>query len=126
MRRQNHTVLNDHVGRFYPRIEQPLVRIGVGNVGRIATKDTPVVGFRAGGVPDSVHPGENGFLAEPQDEDSFLQHAETFCQDHGLRRKMSQAAWAYAQTQTWEHIFERLLDSYQIVLDTEGARGAQR
>jgi len=81
----------------------------------------PVVGFRAGGVPHSVHHGENGLLAEREDEDQFLQHAETLCRDDALRRRMSEAAWAYALTQTWEHIFGGLFASYQAVLNSRSS-----
>lgn len=34
---------------------------------------TPVVGFRSGGIPDMIAPGENGFLAEPGDTASLAQ-----------------------------------------------------
>lgn len=83
----------------------------------------PVVGFRAGGVPHSVHDGDNGLLAEPGDEEAFLRHAETLCREPALRRRMSEAAWTYAQSQTWEHIFERLFESYGRVLRGEPAGG---
>lgn len=76
----------------------------------------PVVGFRAGGVPHSVHHGENGFLAEPDDLESFIEGARRLCEDASLRRKFSTAAVEYAQSQTWENIFQGLFDSYQRLL----------
>jgi len=77
----------------------------------------PVVGFRAGGVPHSVHHGENGLLAEPEDEESFLSNAEKLCRDKELRRNMSEEARRYARTQNWDRIFEELFASYRQVLE---------
>ena len=85
----------------------------------------PVVGFRAGGVPHSVHHGENGLLADPDNEDEFLSLAEQVCSNPELREQMAIEARAYALTQTWDHIFQQLFNSYKEVLcsATAGANG---
>jgi len=78
----------------------------------------PVVGFEAGGVPHSVHHGENGLLAPLNDEETFQEHFEGLCRDSQRRSQMAKAARAYAETQTWGNIFSGLFASYETVLKT--------
>jgi glycosyltransferase involved in cell wall biosynthesis len=80
----------------------------------------PAVVFRAGGVPQSVTHGENGLMAEPDDEETYYKHFETLCKDKALREQLSKAARAYALTQTWDRIFQRLFTSYEEVLQISG------
>jgi len=54
MRRENHAVLDDHVPGFDPRIEQQRVLRGIGDVGRIAPKDSSVVRLGTVRVADPV------------------------------------------------------------------------
>ena len=54
MRRQNHAVLDNHVGRLDPRIEQQRVLRGIGNIGRVAPKDSSVVRLGAVRIADPV------------------------------------------------------------------------
>ena len=43
VRGDDHAVLDDHVARFDPRIEQQRVLLGIGEVGRVAAEDAAVV-----------------------------------------------------------------------------------
>lgn len=79
----------------------------------------PVVGFEAGGVPHSVRHGESGLLAPPDHPEVFTSHLETLCRDAALRKRMSEAARTYAESQTWEQIFSRLFDSYRRVIESK-------
>lgn len=58
---------------------------------------TPVVGFAAGGIPDAVVPGENGFLCAEKTADALLLGIESALQTHWDRKSIAQnAAKAYA------------------------------
>ncbi|MDF3057488.1 MAG: glycosyltransferase [Rariglobus sp.] len=52
----------------------------------------PVVGCRAGGIPDVVQEGVTGLLAEPGDVASLVDCMIRFARDATLRRRMGQAA----------------------------------
>lgn len=54
MRRQNHAILDDHVAGFDPRIEQQRMLRWIGDVGRIAPKDSSVVRLGTIRVTDPV------------------------------------------------------------------------
>jgi len=77
------------------------------------------VGFEAGGVPHSVRHGESGLLAPADQPQIFTSHLETLCRDAALRKRMSEAARTYAESQTWEQIFSRLFDSYRRTIDSK-------
>ena len=51
----------------------------------------PVVGFRAGGMPEMVREGETGFLAEPGDESGFARLIADCLADPSLREKLGSA-----------------------------------
>jgi glycosyltransferase involved in cell wall biosynthesis len=52
----------------------------------------PVVGTRAGGIPEIVHDGQDGLLAEPGDATSLADRLERLIADVALRRRMGDAA----------------------------------
>ncbi|MGJ4844451.1 glycosyltransferase family 4 protein [Leifsonia sp. Le1] len=54
----------------------------------------PVVAFRAGGMPDLIVDGENGFLVEQGDVGAFAERVSALCADQALRARMSAAARA--------------------------------
>src|SRR5262249_26929087 len=91
----------------------------------------PVVALRAGGVGDTVRPGETGDLVEPTEPPSrFAGALLALIDDHDRRRRLAQNARAYAESQSWYEIMGALRARYQIVTDTEDspqrARRAQR
>ena len=79
----------------------------------------PVVALRAGGVGDTVRPGVTGALVEPNAAPAEFAHALiTLIDDHDLRRRTSQAARAYALSQSWDEIMGSLRDHYQRVIES--------
>lgn len=52
----------------------------------------PVIGCRAGGMPEVITEGETGLLAEPGDVDSLVQCLETLINDAELRKRMGKVA----------------------------------
>lgn len=54
----------------------------------------PVVAFRAGGMPDLIVDGENGFLVDAGDIAGFADRVGALCSDPALRQRMSAAARA--------------------------------
>jgi phosphatidylinositol alpha-1,6-mannosyltransferase len=71
----------------------------------------PVVGARAGGVPDAVVEGVTGFLADPNDVDGIAQALLRLLTDTGLARQMGRANREWAETLTWERYAQ---DQYQV------------
>ena len=65
----------------------------------------PVVAVRAGGVGETVQPGVTGPLIEPDDPPArFAEALIRLVDDADGRRRMAEAARAYALTQTWDAI----------------------
>ncbi|NML13514.1 glycosyltransferase family 4 protein [Azohydromonas caseinilytica] len=56
----------------------------------------PVVGTRVGGVPELIAQGLTGFLAAPGDHECLAAHMATLLADLPLRRRMGDAARAWA------------------------------
>jgi glycosyltransferase involved in cell wall biosynthesis len=51
---------------------------------------TPVVSYRIGGVPDTVHPGVTGYLAEPENADDLAEGILQLVEDDRLRESMGE------------------------------------
>jgi hypothetical protein len=74
---------------------------GMAFAGALA-RGVPIVAARAGAVPGTV-PDETGLLVPPDDAQAFSEALHALIGDAALRRKMSDAAWAHAQTlPRWE------------------------
>lgn len=52
----------------------------------------PVVAFRAGGMPDLIVDGENGFLVDAGDVAGFAERVGLLCSDPAVRRRMADRA----------------------------------
>lgn len=79
----------------------------------------PVVALRAGGVGDTVHPGETGFLIDPGGPPSEFAGAVLRVIDgEALRRRMASSARAYATSQSWTEIMGALRDRYREVVES--------
>lgn len=76
----------------------------------------PVVAAGAGGPVDHVFHGQNGFLSDPEDSRDFAALVWRCFSDADLLQKMGRAARTYAETQTWEHILDGLLDQYAALI----------
>lgn len=77
---------------------------------------SPVIGANSGGVKNLIRPNETGFLCEPKNVAQFVHSISMMIENDTLRTAMSENARAFAMTQTWEAIFERLLEDYEEVL----------
>ena len=92
----------------------------------------PVVGARAGGIPEMVNDGVNGFLFDM--EEQAAQQAKLLLGDAGKRAAMGQAAMARAAQHSWQAATEQLLAHYQTAIAaqyvgpgrTPAARGVKR
>lgn len=76
---------------------------------------TPVIGADAGGVKELVRQGQTGWLCPPGDIPAFSQALVESVDNVALLAQMSAASKAYATLHSWDHIFDRLLTSYQAV-----------
>lgn len=78
----------------------------------------PVIAAGAGGPVDHVNHRVNGFLSDPDDPADFAALAWRSITDPDLLHTLSESARAYAETQTWELIFDDLLDKYQALIQS--------
>ena len=77
----------------------------------------PVVALRAGGVGETVESGSNGILVEPEEPPERFAAAIRWLIDQAdERRRMAEAARAYAVSQSWEAIMASLRLRYQTVI----------
>ena len=82
----------------------------------------PVVAVRAGGPGDTVRPGETGLLVEPTAPPStFADALIGLVDDADARRRMAEAARAYALSQTWEAIMGGLRERYLRIVTNPSA-----
>jgi glycosyltransferase involved in cell wall biosynthesis len=74
----------------------------------------PVVALRAGGVGETIESGSNGILVEPgEPPERFAAAIRWLIDQEDERRRMAEAARAYAITQSWEAIMASLRQRYQ-------------
>ncbi|OJW20293.1 MAG: glycosyl transferase family 1 [Planctomycetales bacterium 71-10] len=77
----------------------------------------PVVALRAGGVGEIVRDGETGtLLDEDAPPDAFARALIRLADRTDERRRMAQAARAYAESQSWDAIMDALRDRYERVI----------
>ena len=82
----------------------------------------PVVALRAGGVGDTVQHGTTGLLVEPADPpERFAEAVLSLVDEPKRRRAMSEAARAYAQSQSWDAIMGGLRERYELAIAGEPA-----
>ncbi len=78
----------------------------------------PPVCANQGGASGFIKDGVTGLFAKPQDPADFAAKIETLLDAPEQRAQMASDAFIYAQEQTWESSFERLLISYGDILRT--------
>lgn len=90
----------------------------------------PVVAVRAGGVGETVRPGETGLLVEPSEPPDRLADALlSLVERPDERRRMAESARRYAESQSWDAIMGGLRDRYVAIVEgassaaTDGPRG---
>jgi glycosyltransferase involved in cell wall biosynthesis len=83
----------------------------------------PVVALKAGGVAETVQSGSTGILVEPdQPAHRFAAAILWLIEQSDERRRMSEAARAFAVSQSWHALMSDLRGRYQRVIDE--AQGA--
>ena len=81
-------------------------------VGEAMACGTPCVVVNAGGAPESVRDGVDGFLVD-DDPAQMAERALCLLEDAPLRRRMSAAARAHAATMTPEKVAGRIIALYE-------------
>jgi 1,2-diacylglycerol 3-alpha-glucosyltransferase len=92
-------------------------------VGEAMACGAPCVVVNAGGAPESVQHGVNGFLVE-DDPSEMAKHALKILKDPLLRAALSHEALAHAAERTPEKVAGRMIGLYQELLE-RGAKGKQ-
>ncbi|WP_448604517.1 glycosyltransferase [Thermoleptolyngbya sp.] len=70
----------------------------------------PVVAPAAGGVLDSIQPGVNGLLYEPDNAADFIEKLQLLIEKPELRQRMGQQAQDWVQSYGWEQAVDRLVE----------------
>lgn len=78
---------------------------------------TPVIGANSGGVKNIIQQGRTGYLCEPKNIEQFSNAIITLLTNPSLQLQMSDQARKYALTQSWNAIFDNLLDEYEEVIE---------
>ncbi|MDF2722375.1 MAG: glycosyl transferase [Paenibacillus sp.] len=73
----------------------------------------PAIGVASGGVQEIIRHGKTGLLCQPRDADSFSAAIAHMLDHPDLLAAWGQEGRSYALTQSWEAIFNRLLDDYE-------------
>lgn len=76
----------------------------------------PVVGARAGGVPDVVSHGENGLLFTPGDIAELTAHLRTLLTDPALAKQYGAAGRARTERYSWRASTEQLTEYYRAAI----------
>ncbi len=79
---------------------------------------SPVIGGRAGDVPDAIVDGETGFLVDGRSVEDIANRCVELLRDEVLRSRMGRAGLLHAQGHTWQHQAAVLLDTCDALLDT--------
>jgi glycosyltransferase involved in cell wall biosynthesis len=77
----------------------------------------PVVAARAGGIPDVVTDGQNGYLFDPLDERGAVRATQKLFADPLGRLQLGRHARSEAERWSWGAATEQLLDYYQQIID---------
>lgn len=76
----------------------------------------PVIGCRAGGVPDVIDDGHDGLLVDYGDVRGLAAAIDMLLADSDYRQAMGRRGRAKVETRyTWDHVYRTLLDTYQEV-----------
>jgi glycosyltransferase involved in cell wall biosynthesis len=81
----------------------------------------PVVASRVGGIPDVVEEGMTGYTFEIGDADGLVDGVRRLIADRARMKEMGKLARAYAETQTWEHMMDEVIEHYQRIIDKRRA-----
>ncbi len=84
----------------------------------------PVIAANAGGIPDIVTDGVNGFLFDTTDDDGMVAAAARLLGDRSQRESLGLAARAEAERWSWSAATGQLARYYDRILEVEVARAA--
>jgi glycosyltransferase involved in cell wall biosynthesis len=76
----------------------------------------PVIATRAGGIPDKVKDGRNGFLVEPGDIDALSAAIRRMASTPDDRARMSRESIQLLEPFLWPHIAKRVIAEYERLL----------
>ena len=74
----------------------------------------PVVGARAGGIPDVIRDGRNGFMFTPGDLGELTERLRALLFDPVLRGEMGKNARESVAPHDWRSSTQRLVDYYEL------------
>jgi glycosyltransferase involved in cell wall biosynthesis len=73
----------------------------------------PVVASQVGGIPDVVQEGHTGYTFPIGDVDGLIAGVQEIVRDPAKLTQMGRAARAYAETQTWDHMMDEVIEIYE-------------
>ena len=79
----------------------------------------PAVACNEGGIRDTLINGYNGISCNEKAEDEFYNACEKLITDDTLRISLAENARNYMLEKSWEKTFDRLISSYQEVIDNK-------
>jgi glycosyltransferase involved in cell wall biosynthesis len=84
----------------------------------------PVIAANAGGIPDIVTDGVNGYLFEPSDEGGAIAATQRLLANPSEREYLRENARSEAERWGWAAATQQLQGFYQAVLDEEAMPSA--
>lgn len=122
-------VSDEELKRFYEACDMLVVPSRYESFGLIYLEANsygkPAVGGAAGGVPEVIKDGFNGFLVPPDDVDALIEKMLLLLSDKDLRERMgAQGRLWVEEFFTKEHMIHRVLSQYKKVLGQENESAA--
>ncbi len=76
----------------------------------------PVIAAHKGGLTDSIRHEETGLLFDPERPAQIRDHVQLLRDDVTTRRRLADAGWNHAQSQSWQHTMDQLVNFYRMAL----------
>lgn len=77
----------------------------------------PPVCVMKGGAYGSIQNGRTGLISEPDNAEDFASKIMLLLDDDEMRKEMGRRALDFARSQSWENIFNQLINSYEEVIE---------
>ncbi|AOT68594.1 glycosyltransferase family 4 protein [Geosporobacter ferrireducens] len=78
--------------------------------------EIPVIACNAGGILENLIDGYNGIGCQERQVESFYRASERLLLNYEIRKQLAVTGRKYAMDMGWDHVFERLVHSYQRVI----------
>ena len=85
----------------------------------------PVVASRVGGIPDVVEEGYNGYTFNVGDTQAIIEAVESISVTKERMKQMGRNGRVFAETQTWGHMMDEVIDHYQRLIYQQNALSAR-